>query len=109
LIHIFTQSVVDLHKTAQLNALSAVQSQIDNVRPEKIKGKLSKVLILGSVGLSIGQAGEFDYSGSQAIKGLKEGNIYTVLINPNIATIQTSKGLADNEEQPNNLTFLVGI
>jgi carbamoyl-phosphate synthase / aspartate carbamoyltransferase len=50
---------------------------------------------LGSGGLSIGQAGEFDYSGSQAIKALKEEGIYTVLINPNIATIQTSKGLAD--------------
>ncbi|OWP07334.1 hypothetical protein B2J93_4842 [Marssonina coronariae] len=54
-----------------------------------------KVLVLGSGGLSIGQAGEFDYSGSQAIKALKEEGIYTVLINPNIATIQTSKGLAD--------------
>ena len=54
-----------------------------------------KVLILGSGGLSIGQAGEFDYSGSQAIKALKEEGIYTVLINPNIATIQTSRGLAD--------------
>ena len=54
-----------------------------------------KVLILGSGGLSIGQAGEFDYSGSQAIKALKLEGIYTILINPNIATIQTSKGLAD--------------
>ncbi|XP_072536144.1 multifunctional protein CAD isoform X5 [Salminus brasiliensis] len=54
-----------------------------------------KVLILGSGGLSIGQAGEFDYSGSQAIKALKEENIQTILINPNIATVQTSKGLAD--------------
>lgn len=54
-----------------------------------------KVLIIGSGGLSIGQAGEFDYSGSQAIKALKEQNIQTVLINPNIATVQTSKGLAD--------------
>ncbi|KAF2857345.1 carbamoyl-phosphate synth [Piedraia hortae CBS 480.64] len=54
-----------------------------------------KVLILGSGGLSIGQAGEFDYSGSQAIKALKEEGIYTILINPNIATNQTSKGLAD--------------
>ena len=54
-----------------------------------------KILVLGSGGLSIGQAGEFDYSGSQAIKALKEEGIYTVLINPNIATIQTSKGLAD--------------
>ncbi|KAG9242295.1 hypothetical protein BJ878DRAFT_555798 [Calycina marina] len=56
---------------------------------------VKKVLILGSGGLSIGQAGEFDYSGSQAIKALKEEGIYSVLINPNIATIQTSKGLAD--------------
>uniref|UniRef100_A0A8H7TLC5 ATP-grasp domain-containing protein n=1 Tax=Bionectria ochroleuca TaxID=29856 RepID=A0A8H7TLC5_BIOOC len=56
---------------------------------------VKKVLVLGSGGLSIGQAGEFDYSGSQAIKALKEEGIYTVLINPNIATIQTSKGLAD--------------
>lgn len=54
-----------------------------------------KVLILGSGGLSIGQAGEFDYSGSQAIKALKEEKIETVLINPNIATVQTSMGLAD--------------
>lgn len=54
-----------------------------------------KVLIIGSGGLSIGQAGEFDYSGSQAIKALQEENIQTVLINPNIATVQTSRGLAD--------------
>ncbi|WFD01455.1 Carbamoyl-phosphate synthase [Malassezia obtusa] len=56
---------------------------------------MRKVLVLGSGGLSIGQAGEFDYSGSQAIKALKEEGIYTILINPNIATIQTSSGLAD--------------
>ncbi|XP_023245236.1 CAD protein isoform X3 [Copidosoma floridanum] len=54
-----------------------------------------KVLILGSGGLSIGQAGEFDYSGSQAIKALREEGIQTVLVNPNIATVQTSKGMAD--------------
>ncbi|KAF2803066.1 aspartate carbamoyltransferase [Mytilinidion resinicola] len=59
------------------------------------KVKVKKVLVLGSGGLSIGQAGEFDYSGSQAIKALKQEGIYTILINPNIATIQTSKGLAD--------------
>lgn len=53
------------------------------------------MIILGSGGLSIGQAGEFDYSGSQAIKALKEEHIHTVLVNPNIATVQTSKGLAD--------------
>ncbi len=56
---------------------------------------VKKVLVLGSGGLSIGQAGEFDYSGSQAIKALKQEGIYTILLNPNIATIQTSKGLAD--------------
>ena len=52
-------------------------------------------LILGSGALQIGQAGEFDYSGSQAIKALKEDGVYTVLLNPNIATIQTSEGMAD--------------
>ncbi|EGC36956.1 aspartate carbamoyltransferase [Dictyostelium purpureum] len=56
---------------------------------------INKVLILGSGGLSIGQAGEFDYSGSQAIKALKEEGIKTIVINPNIATVQTSPGLAD--------------
>lgn len=59
------------------------------------KGKPKKVLILGSGALQIGQAGEFDYSGSQAIKALKEDGVETVLINPNIATIQTSEELAD--------------
>merc|ERR1719453_1184875 len=54
-----------------------------------------KVLILGSGGLTIGQAGEFDYSGSQAIKALREENVYSILINPNIATVQTSWGMAD--------------
>lgn len=56
---------------------------------------MKKVLVLGSGGLRIGQAGEFDYSGSQAIKALKEEGIRTVLVNPNIATIQTDTGLAD--------------
>jgi len=54
-----------------------------------------KVLILGSGGLTIGQAGEFDYSGSQAIKALKESNVQSILMNPNIATVQTSAGYAD--------------
>ncbi len=57
--------------------------------------KVKKVIILGSGALKIGEAGEFDYSGSQAIKALKEEGIKTVLVNPNIATIQTSKFLAD--------------
>ena len=66
--------------------------QVEKLHPRR---QVKKVLVLGSGGLSIGQAGEFDYSGSQAIKALKQEGIYTILINPNIATIQTSKGLAD--------------
>jgi carbamoyl-phosphate synthase large subunit len=57
--------------------------------------KPKRVLVLGSGALQIGQGGEFDYSGSQAIKALKEEGIKTVLVNPNIATIQTSADLAD--------------
>ncbi|XP_076645661.1 carbamoyl-phosphate synthetase 2, aspartate transcarbamylase, and dihydroorotase rudimentary [Halictus rubicundus] len=93
--------------------LDAVKDEIDRSEPrptikERLKEKLSyrspspivsthpkKVLILGSGGLSIGQAGEFDYSGSQAIKALREECVQTLLINPNIATVQTSKGMAD--------------
>ncbi|CUM62662.1 uncharacterized protein PRCAT00000216001 [Priceomyces carsonii] len=61
----------------------------------KTSADVSKVLVIGSGGLSIGQAGEFDYSGSQAIKALKEANKKSILINPNIATNQTSHALAD--------------
>lgn len=57
--------------------------------------KIAKVLLLGSGALKIGEAGEFDYSGSQALKALREEGIYSVLINPNIATVQTSEGVAD--------------
>ena len=60
-----------------------------------MKKQLKKVLVLGSGALKIGQAGEFDYSGSQALKALREEGIYSVLINPNVATIQTSEGIAD--------------
>ena len=60
-----------------------------------MKKKLNKVLVLGSGALKIGQAGEFDYSGSQALKALREEGISSVLVNPNIATIQTSEGIAD--------------
>ena len=59
------------------------------------KEQIKKVLLLGSGALKIGEAGEFDYSGSQALKALKEEGIRTVLINPNIATVQTSEGVAD--------------
>ena len=57
---------------------------------------IHKVLVLGSGALKIGEAGEFDYSGSQALKALREEGIETVLINPNIATVQTSEGVADH-------------
>src|SRR3990167_7153715 len=64
-----------------------------NIRKKVLK--LKRILIIGSGALTIGQAGEFDYSGSQAIKALKEEGITTILINPNIATYQTSAGVAD--------------
>ena len=60
-----------------------------------INKRIKKVLLLGSGALKIGQAGEFDYSGAQALKALKEEGIHSVLINPNIATVQTSEGVAD--------------
>ena len=59
------------------------------------KKDIRKVLLLGSGALKIGEAGEFDYSGSQALKAMKEEGIETILINPNIATVQTSDGFAD--------------
>jgi carbamoyl-phosphate synthase large subunit len=63
--------------------------------PRRSSNAGRRVLLLGSGALQIGQAGEFDYSGSQAIKALREDGVFTVLVNPNIATIQTSEGLAD--------------
>jgi carbamoyl-phosphate synthase large subunit len=71
---------------------------------------IKKAVIFGSGGLRIGQAGEFDYSGSQAIKALKEEGIYTVLINPNIATVQTDNGMADKVYfQPLNVDTVTEI
>jgi len=72
-------------------SITAVDSRYLTARSQT----LSKVLVLGSGGLSIGQAGEFDFSTSQAIKALKEEGVEIVLLNPNIASIQTSKGMAD--------------
>ena len=66
-----------------------------NLKYVTMKDVIKKVIILGSGALKIGEAGEFDYSGSQALKALKEEDIKTVLINPNIATVQTSEELAD--------------
>ena len=72
------------------------QSQACLSSAEQRKGRqYAKVLLLGSGALKIGQAGEFDYSGAQALKALKEEGIHSVLINPNIATVQTSKDVAD--------------
>ena len=74
------------------------------------KKNLKKVLVLGSGALKIGQAGEFDYSGSQALKALREEGIKSVLVNPNIATIQTSEGIADQVYfQPVNAHFVTEI
>ena len=68
----------------------------ENIKKSKaMKEDIKKVLIHGSGALKIGEAGEFDYSGSQALKAIKEEGIQTVLINPNIATVQTSEGVAD--------------
>ena len=95
LFDVFINAVVD-HKTngvlKPITFPGGLKADNDLKHP---RVDVKKVLVLGSGGLSIGQAGEFDYSGSQAIKALKEEGIYTILINPNIATIQTSKGLAD--------------
>ncbi|KAF1810502.1 carbamoyl-phosphate synth [Eremomyces bilateralis CBS 781.70] len=92
-VNAITQCLADksaLSKSVEFPGLTLQENEKLHPRVE-----VKKVLVLGSGGLSIGQAGEFDYSGSQAIKALKEEGIYTILINPNIATIQTSRGLAD--------------
>ena len=73
------------------NAFFLIEPYAITIMEKKIK----KVLVLGSGALKIGQAGEFDYSGSQALKALREEGISSVLMNPNIATIQTSEGIAD--------------
>ncbi|KAI9240929.1 protein pyrABCN [Podila verticillata NRRL 6337] len=95
LFDVFIKAVNDFRKTGTLKAITMPGGTKEAAAALNPHVMVRKVLVLGSGGLSIGQAGEFDYSGSQAIKALKEEGIYTVLINPNIATIQTSKGLAD--------------
>ncbi|KAI9032580.1 hypothetical protein CLU79DRAFT_153031 [Phycomyces nitens] len=95
LFDVFLDSVKECAETGNLSPIVMPGGlKADNIAMNP-RVSVKKVLVLGSGGLSIGQAGEFDYSGSQAIKALKEEGIYTILINPNIATIQTSKGLAD--------------
>jgi len=95
LFDVFINAVVDFNKTGVQKPIAFPGGNLVENRAAHPRVDVKKVLVLGSGGLSIGQAGEFDYSGSQAIKALKEEGIYTILINPNIATIQTSKGLAD--------------
>ena len=75
--------------------ISPAINTFPNIEPYDMNDKIKKVLLLGSGALKIGEAGEFDYSGSQALKAMKEEGIETVLINPNIATVQTSEGFAD--------------
>ena len=79
-------SLVDGVRSNSINEVSPKANKTPNIK---------KVLLLGSGALKIGQAGEFDYSGAQALKALREEGVETVLINPNIATVQTSKGIAD--------------
>jgi carbamoyl-phosphate synthase/aspartate carbamoyltransferase len=95
LFDVFIQNIVDCIETKTLQPIRMPGGDKHLNESSTPRVEVRKVLILGSGGLSIGQAGEFDYSGSQAIKALKEEGIYTVLVNPNIATIATSKGLAD--------------
>lgn len=77
------------------NFMALLELYLGKKQPKTGMGEIKKVLMIGSGALQIGQAGEFDYSGNQAIKALNEEGIETVLINPNIATVQTSKGFAD--------------
>jgi carbamoyl-phosphate synthase/aspartate carbamoyltransferase/dihydroorotase len=97
LFDVFLDTVRDIVTGKPSSSIKDRLQRLLQQPPRKIltSSRPKKVLILGSGGLSIGQAGEFDYSGSQAIKALREENIQTVLINPNIATVQTSKGMAD--------------
>ena len=95
LFDVFIQNIIDCAKTQSLVPISMPGGKKEDNEKRVPRANVQKVLVLGSGGLSIGQAGEFDYSGSQAIKALKEEGIYTILVNPNIATIATSKGLAD--------------
>ncbi|TFK38441.1 carbamoyl-phosphate synthase [Crucibulum laeve] len=95
LFDVFIQNIMDCAATNSMVPLKIPGGKKEDNDKRVPHANVSKVIILGSGGLSIGQAGEFDYSGSQAIKALKEEGIYTIMVNPNIATIATSKGLAD--------------
>ena len=94
-LEVLFDAFLDLVKDPKLSAKQVLNAKLISGHPKALKDRPHKVLVLGSGGLSIGQAGEFDYSGSQALKALKEENMTTVLINPNIATVQTNRGMAD--------------
>lgn len=94
LFDVFLEAVIKTKTKNEYHLMDLLHSHL-HLEVPKNRIDVQKVLILGSGGLSIGQAGEFDYSGSQAIKALREENIVTILINPNIATVQTSLGLAN--------------
>ena len=91
LFDIFLKSLIKSHTADERRGMEITTLAVDRFRYQPVR----KVVLIGSGGLSIGQAGEFDYSGSQAIKALKQENIEVIVVNPNIATVQTSKGMAD--------------
>ena len=91
----FAKMLGCLEKSPYDQTTSLPNDQTTNSPNDQSPKRLNKVLLLGSGALKIGQAGEFDYSGAQALKALKEEGIHSVLINPNIATVQTSQGIAD--------------
>ncbi|KAI0560717.1 Glutamine amidotransferase [Gracilaria domingensis] len=104
LFDMFVNSAVEAKATGGTKPLFDANAALKRLRQRELddspqrfplSATIKKVIVLGSGGLSIGQAGEFDYSGSQAIKALRSQSVRTVLINPNIATVQTSPGLAD--------------
>jgi len=96
LFDIFIQSITShIEGFNNIDMVQQIADHFEKGQTGKVPEGIRKVLILGSGGLSIGQAGEFDYSGSQAIKALKSEGIFTILINPNIATVQTSPTLVD--------------
>ncbi|XP_014667039.1 PREDICTED: carbamoyl-phosphate synthase [ammonia], mitochondrial-like [Priapulus caudatus] len=98
-----TEFLFDTFMAMVNKKVRSITSLVETLPPKPQRVKASKVLVLGSGGLSIGQAGEFDYSGSQAIKALKEENLNTVLMNPNIASVQTN---ADGAKQADSVYFL---
>ena len=97
LFDVFIKTLSTFSKSIPVMIEEELTSRLKTTHEDKQinKGEIKKVLVLGSGALKIGEAGEFDYSGSQALKALKEEGISTVLINPNIATVQTSEGIAD--------------